>query len=102
MRRLSSIFSFDTLAALPRPTRAFALTVALCAGVRLLLGVMSDRLDLIPAPATKTRLVSLEQNLIRKARASPKILLMGSSLTRYGLLEDRIAAAAGINTDETI
>jgi hypothetical protein len=102
MRRLSSIFSFDTLTALPRPTRSFALTLTICAALRITLGMMSDRLDLVPAPATKTRLVSLEQRLIRHAHATPKILLIGSSLTRYGLLEDPIAAAAGLEPGETV
>lgn len=102
MQQGSSIFSFDTLTAWPRPTRAFALTIALCAALRIALGLMADRLDLIPAPATKTRLLTLEQRLIRQPRSSPRILLIGSSLTRYGLLEDRIADASKLPRGEVI
>jgi hypothetical protein len=102
MRRLSSIFSFDTLTGLPRITASLVLTVAVCAGFRLGLFAASDRLDHIPSPAIFQRYVELEDELIRQADARPKIVLMGNSMARYGLLEDRIAAAAGLPNDEVV
>ncbi len=102
MQRLSSIFSFDTLSRRPRITASLVLTVAVCAGVRLVLYAAADRLDRIPSPAVFHRYIELEDEQIRRSEVRPKIVLMGNSMARYGLLEDRIAAAAGLSTAEVV
>lgn len=102
MRRLSSIFAFETLTGPPRVTASLALAVAVCALFRVGLYVASDRLDHIPSPAIFPRYAELEDELIRSAPVRPKIVLMGNSMARYGLMEDRIAAAAGLETSEVV
>ena len=102
MFRSSSIFSFDTLTALPRPTRSFWLAVGICVALRLLMAAAGDRLEHIPAHCTNRRLMYLEQTLVRANPTPPKILLMGSSLMRYGLIEDQVAAAAGVRPAEVV
>ncbi|MGQ9650541.1 MAG: hypothetical protein ACUVXJ_10560 [Phycisphaerae bacterium] len=96
MERRSSIFSFETLTGLPRVTASLVLTLVLCAAFRVLLYAASDRLDRIPAPAIFQRYIELEDQVISRAKIRPKIVLMGNSMARYGLLEDQIAAAAGL------
>ena len=82
MRRSSSIFSSDTLAGRPRPTRALVLTLALCAACRALLAVGATYLEGVPAHVTNRRFVRIEQALVRDSAVPPRILLMGSSLMR--------------------
>lgn len=96
MERRSSIFAFDTLTGLPRVTASLVLTLVFCAGFRAVLYAASDRLDRIPAPAIFQRYIELEDQIISRAKTRPKIVLMGNSMARYGLLEDQIAAAAGM------
>jgi hypothetical protein len=98
----SSIFSFDTLQSVPRPSSAFWLTVVLCLMLRGLMAAGANRLDGIPAHCTNTRLMYIEQTLIRDNRTPPLIALMGNSLMRYGLLEKQVAAAAGVRPEEVI
>ncbi len=102
MGRRSSIFSFDTLTGLPRVTASLVLTLAVCAAFRLALYAASDRLDRIPSPAIFQRYVELEDQVIRRAETRPKIVLMGNSMARYGLMEDQIATAAGLAPDEVV
>lgn len=78
------------------------MTLAVCAACRLWFYAASDHLDHIPAPAIPQRYIQLEQVLIRDATKKPKIVLMGNSLTRYGLLEDQIAQAAGLQSGEVV
>lgn len=100
--RSSSIFSFDTLTGLPRVTRSLWLTLAICLAFRCLLFLGATRLQNIPAPAMNRRYEYLERVHIRTAKATPKILLMGNSLVRYGLLEEQLAKAAGLKPDEVL
>jgi hypothetical protein len=100
--RSSSIFSFDTLARLPRPTRSLWLTLAICLAFRALLLAGAKALEHIPAPAMNMRYEYLERVHVRGAEPSPRILLMGNSLMRYGLLEEHLAAAAGLEPDEVL
>lgn len=102
MFRSSSIFSFDTLTALPRPTRSFWLAAGICVALRLLMAAAGDRLERIPAHCTNHRLMYLEQTLVRDNPTPPKVLMMGSSLMRYGLIEDQVAAAAGVRPAEVV
>jgi len=96
MERRSSIFAFETLTGLPRVTASLVLTLVVCAAFRLTLYVASDRLDYIPAPAIYQRYIELEDHTIHRTETRPKIVLMGNSMARYGLLEEQIAKAAGL------
>ena len=102
MFRSSSIFSFDTLAGLPRLTRSFWLAAGICLTLRLLMAAAGDQLERIPAHCTNRRLMYLEQTLVRANPTPPKVLLMGSSLMRYGLIEDQVAAAAGVPPGQVV
>jgi len=100
--RSSSIFSFDTLAGLPRPTRSLWLTLVICVAFRCVLFIEADALESIPAPAMNRRYEYLERVHIRAAKSAPKILLMGNSLIRSGLLEEQIAQDAGLEPGEVL
>ncbi len=98
----SSIFSFDTLRGLPRPTAAFWLTVVLCVALRLLMAWQADRLDRIPSHCSNKRMMCLERKLVRENPVGPRIALMGNSLMRYGLVEDQVALAANVSPPEVV
>ena len=100
MRPSSSIFSFDTLVGLPRPSRALVLTLAICGLCRLGITVASDWLDGIPASVTNKWYADVEHVLVQQSKTPPKILLMGNSLTRYGLCSDQMADAFGLERNE--
>ena len=78
------------------------LTLVVCAAVRLGFHVTAGYMERIPSSCMNPRYMYLEHALVREAQTPPRILLMGNSLTRYGLREGQIAAAAGLNASEVV
>jgi len=98
----SSIFSFDTLTVRPKPTPALLLAIGLCAAFRMSLYAARSRLDHVPAASIHPQFIAREYLLVRRAKVRPRIVLMGDSITLYGLREEQLAAAAGLEPDEVV
>jgi len=94
MARPSSIFSFDTLSALPRPIVAALLSVAVCVIVRCALSLRPDAFQAVPESELQQLYTFNELRYRTGEQPHPKVLVMGTS--RLGILPaGRIAAAAG-------
>lgn len=95
----SSIFSSETLAEGPRPTRAFVLALVIVALARLALGLGSEAMRVIPAESADTRFFGVEQR-VRRANMRPRVLLMGTSFAYYGLHGATFAAEARLPRED--
>jgi len=91
----SSIFSFSTLAGSPRPTRAFLLALLVVLAARAGLGLAGDRMLAVPGQTADRRFFAIEDR-IRHFKLRPRVLLMGSSFSYYGLHAPTFAETAGM------
>lgn len=101
MSSRSSIFSFETLAERPAPTRAFLLALVLVVLARVALGVAGDRMLAIPGETADTRFFDVERR-IRDLGMQPRVVLMGSSFAYYDLHEGVFAQAAGLAPEDVV
>lgn len=97
----SSIFSSETLAEGPRPTRAFVLALAIVVLARLALGMGSEAMMVIPAESADTRFFDVEQR-VRRANIRPRVLLMGTSFAYYGLHGATFAAEVHLPREDVV
>lgn len=85
-----------TLTERPRMTRAALLAVGLVLGGRILLGAASERTELFRGNTRDNSYVNIEQRVIRRRSARPRVLLIGSSRMRYGVPEKDFAELADL------
>lgn len=91
-----------TLQGLPRPGKAFALTVALCVVIRIGFALFADRLERIPSQGCYDRFVALERQLVREPRAQPRVLVLGNSVARYAVDETLLARELGVPRGQVV
>ena len=102
MSHRSSISNSRTLVSFPKPTKAFLLGLVLVAAVRVVIGMNSERLNYFRSNTRDSSFMYIEHFLIGGLKKPPRVVLLGSSRMRYGLLEDVFAETSGISRDEII
>ena len=94
MSHHSSTSSSKTLVSFPKPTRAFWLALLLVVIARTLIALSGDKLNLYRSNTRDGSFVYIENYEIGQLKKAPRVVLMGSSRMRYGLMEDVFAERA--------